>query len=558
MSSELQPSFSDKVELLREQHFPFVEKSELVEAVYEVPNLGPMDFYTAGVPKFRKVAGVMLLSALYIALVYAGWQTGFFLPGPTLDRALVAAIVIGLLVTAGFMWIFISLNWGTFQRYVRVIDYRWRHIDRRPDRKGEFRVKRIVQLWPMAEKRLDRYAELLEDEIYKERLMPERQIVALPGVGPKTEASLKALGIDSLPKVARADPDVLVQIKGITPEIADMLIASARGIIQQDMERGQKLEDEKIEKKVAAGIEGLEEMEKLSSTYKLDRMIRHIRGITEPPEMRDPVREAISLKMEFVRIVRSLDSNFVYSIMECESNLYILVISRFSLTGGDDEENATGFVEFKDHSMTQRTFVWQGVNERATWGVFTHLADYKYLEIPSDKMMLLGKEERIKYAPICFLNYCDGQAEMDDEQIRKERRTPTGADILQAELIYGASVAEKGLEQIKLLTATVSRLKETISEIWREAMDWAKSVIAKAVEKILLEEKLRQGPGLKTWLVNLFSTRAVRMVVMLLGLVGLYLLVGYVVSVIWPHILWWPWNEMAPENGGASPEPYNP
>ena len=558
MTSELEPSFTDKLSMLKDRHFPLVEKSEIVDATYEVPNLGPWDMNFSGMPKFGKIAGVTFLCALYVVVVYGIGQWRL-VAGDILLRLQVFAIALGFCVIAAVMWIFISLNWGTFSRYKRVIDYIWRFLDGRGVRKGEFRVKKITQLWPMGQERLDQYASVLESELYKERAPGEEiQLIALPGVGSSIEKALVAKGFDNMVKIANAKPSKLAEISGITEDKADIMIMSARDLVVATQEQKGEETDEELEKAAAEAIEDITELEKLSSTYRLDRMIRQIRGIAKAPEMRDPIKEAISLKLEFIRIVRSLDSKFTYSVMECAGDLYILVISRFSLTGGDDDERAGGFVEFRDHALVQRTYVYQGVNERGTWGVFTHLADYKYIEVPSARYLLAGKEEKVKYAPIAFLNYSDGQAEMDDEQIRKERFTPSGQDVLQAELVYGASVAEKGLETIKLLTATVSRLKETIGSIWREAMDWAKGVIAKAVEKILLEEKLRRGPGLKTYFANLFSNTAVRYFVYLMGLIGLYILVAFVIGQVFPNVQLWPWGGTPADNGGTSPDPYVP
>ena len=557
MTSELEPTFTDKLSMLKERHFPLVEKSEIVASTYEIPNLGPWDMNFQGMPKFGKIAGVLFLCALYVVGAYAAAQWGF-VTGILLERMFAVGVVMGFGVIAGVMWIFISLNWGTFSRYKRVIDYVWRYLDGRGVRKGEFRVKKITQLWPVAQERLDRQAELLEDEIYKERITDKVQLIALPNVGPSTEKALVAAGLDSVVKVARATSEELAKLKGITEDSADIMIGAARDLIVASFDKMEDKSDEELEEAAAEAIEDISEIEKLSSTYRLDRMVRSIRGISKAPEMRDPIKEAISLKLEFIRIVRSLDSRFTYSVMECAGDIFILVISRFSLTGGDDEEHKGGFVEFRDHALVQRTYVYQGVNERGTWGVFTHLADYKYIEVPQRKYLLAGKEEQVKFAPIAFLNYSDGQAELDDEQIRSKRFTPAGTDVLQAELVYGASVAEKCLETIKLLTATVSRLKETIGSIWREAMDWAKGVIAKAVEKILLEEKLRKEAGLRSWITNLFSNTAVKYFVYLMGIIGIYILIGFIVGQVFPHIQLWPWGIDPIDGGGTSPDPYNP
>lgn len=556
MTSELEPSFLDKVNMLKQKHFPLVERSELVAATYEVPNLGPWDMNFQGMPKFGKIGIGVFLGALYVIAIYALSRLNILI-GPLLERLWALAIVFGFAVVAMAMWILISLNWGTFSRYKRVIDYYWRSIDGRPIRKGEFRVEKLTQIWPASGERLEREASRLEDELYQERVAETPQLLALPYIGPKTERLFCAAGFDTVVKVARAKPEELITIKGITKDNADVIIASAKDLITTIHKKKQQLDDDVLEQEAAKAVTDLTELEKLSSTYRLDRMISQIRGIKKAPEMRDPIKEAIDLKLEFIRIVRRLDSKFTYTIMQCAGDLYVLVISRFSLTGGDDAERQGGFVEHRDHSLTQRTYVFQGINEHGTWGIYTHLADYKYIEVPATPYLLSGKDEKVKFAPIAFLNYSDGQAELDDEQIRKERWTPTGEDILQGELVYGASVAEKCLENIKLLTQTVSRLKETIASIWREAMDWAKGVIAKAVEKILLEERLRKETGLKTWFVNLFSKTSVKYFVYLMGLIGLYIILAFALHQL-ANINLWPWTNPAEGGTPSTPGPYNP
>jgi hypothetical protein len=50
----------------------------------------------------------------------------------------------------------------------------------------------------------------------------------LPGIGPATAGAFEALGIDSIEKLAGADPAMLIQVRGITAARAQSLIAAAR------------------------------------------------------------------------------------------------------------------------------------------------------------------------------------------------------------------------------------------------------------------------------------------------------------------------------------------
>ncbi len=66
MTSELEPTFSDKLRMYKERHFPLVERSEIIEASYQVPNLGPWDMNFEGMPKFGKIAVLAFVSALSV------------------------------------------------------------------------------------------------------------------------------------------------------------------------------------------------------------------------------------------------------------------------------------------------------------------------------------------------------------------------------------------------------------------------------------------------------------------------------------------------------------
>ena len=342
--TELQPSFREKLEIFKKQHFPMVERSEVIDAIYEVPNLGPMDFNTKGAPIFFKTYVIMILAGfvaggwLVLNLLFA--QGRLFLEPALLERINVVGIASTFIFMSCIMWIIISMNKGTFNDYKRVIDFLWFHLDRRPTKRGELRVKRIVQIWPR-DKAADARTDELEKKMYKDLLIKEKQLLALAGMTPELEKRLTEAGIKNVADIATSEVSKLKKIKDINDDFASILIGQAKSLMETPS-------DEDVEDTETDTI--LTEMEKASSLYRMKRMLKSVEGLKAVPKARDIAAEGISLRNEFLRLARSINTNKVYSILECAGDLFILVISDYPLTGGDDDGTATNKqVEFKDH-----------------------------------------------------------------------------------------------------------------------------------------------------------------------------------------------------------------
>ena len=539
---ELKPNFKEKIEILKKQYFPGVERSEVIDAIYELPNLGPMDFNFTGTPIFLKTYIAMILSGFglgMVALINFFYTKGtLFITPYVMERINAGGILAGFGLVVCIMWIFISMNQGTFNDYTRVINFRWHPLDRRPVKQGEFRVKRVVQIWPRDDNKLLKKAKELEKTMYEDMLLREKQLMALAGMTPELETRLKEKKLVKIDDIATAEIKTLTKISGINDDFASILIAQAKLLMETPTE------DEDEDKKFD---EDLTEMEKASSLYRMSRMLKKTQGFRDVPKARDIALEGITLRTEFIRIARSIDTEKVYTILECAGDLFILVISDYPLTGGDDDGDATNKqVEFKDHDWVQRTYVYQALNHHATWGEFVHLADYKYYQVPEAKARGVGKEAKVKHAPIAWLQNSDGQVERDVANITGSRLTPTQSDIHNAASSYEASLAEKLLERDKLLTQTISRMKEEAKQIWRDATDWAKNTIAKALEKLLLEEKYREGKG--KWNIKLFTNYMIRAFTIICVAFVVYLIFAMVVNGLAGTTFPLPWG-----GGGGTP-----
>jgi len=551
MSETEKLTFGEKLELYKKQKFPLVQRSELVDAITVIPNMGPFDFNVAGMPRFIKSWVILFLCGLYLmplAAINVLYVNGeFFIPIDWLAKLNVVGLVVLLLVIVVGLWMFFSSTKGIFDRYKKVIDYIWRFLDGRGPRKGEFRVERFWQLWPIVDDEVaDWEAEALEYEKELELADDGPQLMALPGMTPELEKNLKDKQITTVEQIATTEIKVLKKVRGINDDFASILIGTAKALIEAKDEPEAQPEPTK---RPDSDEPDTGERKRTSSMYKIQLLLQEIPGLKSAPFAKDDVREGLQLRHEFLRIVRGLaqkQDDMVYTLMECAGGLNILVISRYPLTGGEDSRAKTkGNVEFRDHSWVQRTYMWQDVNTRATAAWFTQLAEFKCYTLPDEKARALGKEAKVQHCPIAFLNYSDGQAEDDDKNFRSARMNFKGDEALKAESVYNVNIAERFMERDKILTSTLARWKTSIKAIWREAMDFAKHTIAQAVNMVLLERKYRQ-PGRFGWAVNIFSNKAVRYFFYIVALACIVLVVSQFLG------LWSPTGGGVVDPGGGA------
>ena len=525
-------TFRDRWELLKKQRLPLVERSELVDAIREIPNLGPFDFNLAGVPSFLKSYVLLFFMGMYLTplaainVLYANGE--LFVPLELLGQLNLLGLAAVLVCISAGTWVAISMNKGAFG-YKKVINYFWRYLDRRAPRQGEFRVNRFLQIWPLTDEEMAKLASEAEDyeKQMQEFLAEDVQMMALPGMTPELEERLKKDGFITLKQVSVSKVEELKKVKGIDDDLASILIGTARGILTSK-------DREEEEDTTSTSVDDESMALPSSSLYRIRKMLKQTPGLKKAPVPKDDVKEGLDLRHEFLRLVRDLHKReptslkLVYTLMMCAGNLNILVISRYPLSGGEDsEESSRNKVEFRDHTLTQRTYIWQDENQRATVAWFTQLAEFKFYTIPDEKSRALGKESSVMHCPIAYLNMSDGQAEDDDRNFLRARMTFKGSETLQAETVYNVSIAEKFMERDKILTSTLARVNTSIKDIWRQAKEWAKNTIAEAVNMIFLERKYRQ-PGRWGGIVNLFSSKAVKYFLIFLSLVMLYLLVAYI------------------------------
>jgi len=546
MSETEKLSFGEKLELYKKQKFPLVQRSELVDAITVIPNMGPFDFNVAGMPRFIKSWVILFLCGFYLmplaAVNVLYVQGDLFIPIDWLAKLNLLGLAVILLVIVVGLWMFFSATKGIFDRYKKVIDYVWRFLDGRGPRKGEFRVERFWQLWPIVDDEVAKWeAEAREYEKELELSKDTPQLMALPGMTPELEKNLKDKKITTVEQIATTEIKVLKKVKDINDDFASILIGTAKALIESKDDPEPEPDD--------SDEPATEERTRTSSMYKIQLLLREIPGLKSETFTKDDVKEGLDLRHEFLRIVRHLTTehdDLVYTLQECAGGLNVLVISRYPLTGGEDSRAKTkGNVEFRDHSWVQRTYMWQDVNTRATAAWYTQLAEFKCYTLPDEKARALGKEAKVQHCPIAFLNYSDGQAEDDDRDFRRARMQFKGDEALKAESVYNVNIAERFMERDKILTSTLARVKTSIKAIWREAMDFAKHTIAQAVNMVLLERKYRQ-PGRLGWAVNIFSSKAVRYIFYFAALVCIVLVVSQFLGLWSP-----PGGDIVDPGGGA-------
>lgn len=279
-------------------------------------------------------------------------------------------------------------------------------------------------------------------------------------------------------------------------------------------------------------------IERPSSIHQLQALIKRALPKTgEEKRIKDPTKEAIELYKEFVELVMTLNVSFFVNLMECEPDLYVIVMSEHDLVGGSkmvDGKTAGELVELESHSWVQRTYSWQSENKNATWVVFTELASYKYyIEVPQKIAVLGKKKEKEKWAPIVWVSGSDGQCRSQDNTMRRShhRQLPTKSDIIQAQLIYGVNVASKLLESNKLLAQKVKEKTSSYEELKDETANTIKYMVAEGLERGFLIGKAPRS-GLWAGVVHLFSNRAVQLIVYLVAVIGLFTLISYIVSAL--------------------------
>lgn len=284
--------------------------------------------------------------------------------------------------------------------------------------------------------------------------------------------------------------------------------------------------------------------ERPSSIHELEALIdRALPEDTKKLTIKDYAQEAISLRREFFELAKCINLPFYITMLECESDVFVLVISEFKLDGG----------ELEDHSWVQRTYAYQAENKHASWATFTQVGEFPYIVETPTKLKYLGiTREKKKIAPIVWVAASDGQCRVQEETMRlaDDRNLPSYMDTIQAQLAYGVNVTARMAESHKILAQNAAEEKQSIEDIRKEEAYKGKEVAKKGLENMALIGKAQKGSAWSS--INIFSKAAVRYVFYILGLIMLVYFVNLLLHYYWGWPMVFPGGETG-IGGGLDP-----
>jgi len=282
--------------------------------------------------------------------------------------------------------------------------------------------------------------------------------------------------------------------------------------------------------------------ERPSAIHELEALIdRALPEDTKKLTIKDYAQEAISLRREFFELAKCIDLPFYITLLECESDVFILVISEMKLDGG----------ELEDHSWVQRTYAYQAENKHASWATFTQVGEFPYIVETPTRLKYLGiTREKKKIAPIVWVSASDGQCRIQEETMRlaDDRNLPSYMDTIQAQLAYGVNVTARMAESHKILAQNAAEEKQSIEDIRKEESYKGKEVAKKGLENMALIGKSQKDSAWSN--INIFSKAAVRYVFYILGLIMLVYFVNLILNYYWGWPMMFPGGEM-----GTTPTP---
>jgi hypothetical protein len=534
MDKERNIGFWDRKRLWLEKNRPGKSKHALVGANYDLKDVGPFAVDLSGAPIYKKTLGAMSLILAYVVYwFWYGWVNRGFIDYALLERMTWGAFVGGLAVLIVIITMLIDYHKGSFTPYKRILELRLRTVDRQPLKRVEFKVRTSVELYnPVSGGywRSEEYREEVEKEI-------SALTVALDG------ASQLGAALHEEPKAAKI-------LGAAEKKIADL---EAELALLQEKFKPVELKDEDMP---FALLEG----KRFHSIRDMKQIMDIALGKGEVIRTKDEVKSILALKRRFVELAEKIRLPFVATITECDSKggvVYPLFISKYSLFGGSS--GLGSFVEFRDHTLAQRT--WAGImskeNVRAAVGEGVELGMYKFYELVPDEFALLGKkEEKMRFAPVIFVTASDAQAEKMIENFRHNdiREMPVQQDLIDASVIYDSSVADELFETNKLITARLKRKEKSEKEMYNDMQYESKDTIDKGLEKSLIIEKAGAGGFLRN--INLFSHKSVKYLFYIVAVVGTVLLLLYVLHYYAGINLGWLFPDRMPGNETVTDDPW--
>lgn len=459
------------------------DKRALVDAPYELQDKGPFDNDPAGAPMPPWFLIINFLGALYFSYYawYTSLQDAWLIDQVFVDEILIwATLAISIILLISWISFSIDLHKGIAGAYKYILlIYMW-HVGKKGPKRVEWRVNDAWELWNPVTKKghwrgvSEHEAEQTEDEIRLERDVLLAEVEELEK------------------KRSRAEVDLALD--AIKPKLGKRF-SSAKELIQ--------------------------------AAYTIADSVKEAL-------VKDDVKEVMALRKRFMEVIKCLDLDYYVTLLECEGNIYPLVISDSQLFGGGTKSE---YGEFSIHKLSVRSWLpWAARTVRnACLGAALYLTDYKFYKVPDQKLAIgRKKDEEVKFAPIIYITHSDGKSKAVKDQYRhgEKLETPTQNDVLQAEVIYASSVADDLFERNKLLTSHLDRRSKSDKELKREHENTSKGTVDQGIRHMRRTGRAGTGgllsglSGMRGFTFGKYVFYSIIVVMSFLGLIAILQMFG--------------------------------
>ena len=139
----------ETLKLWAKRNLPFLEMSELAEAIAEPKEIGPMDWYREGMPSYWPQYALLCGGYLFATIMYfvndACVRGTYEMSAVLLGQLNFASFALAIVGTLALMYVLIDSHRGTFDHYEMQIEP-WNIYDLKTREKTES-IMRIVKSW---------------------------------------------------------------------------------------------------------------------------------------------------------------------------------------------------------------------------------------------------------------------------------------------------------------------------------------------------------------------------------------------------------------------------
>lgn len=405
---------------------------DLMDAPYEIRDMGPFDSDMSGAPFPMWYIAAVLLFAVFMAywIWYAALQDPRAIDLVFLNSLNTMGIGIAFVFAIMSISIMIDLHKGIAGAYKYIMQlYLW-DSDLKEPRRPEWRVLDSWTLWnPKKKEGSWRDSEEHEEILDKERLQQEKELL-------------------------------IKQIQELKHEQKQEEITQMAEAVDERMKRLGK---------------------RFTSATELITAARLTAQAVQQESTHDIVKDIMGLRRRLITIIQAIDVDYFITLLHVEGDLYPLILSEYPLFAGDTE---TGEAEFVMHKLSVRSWMYWTPREvqNACIGTGLRLDDYTFKIIPDEEEMLIDEKEAEKrWGPIIYIMGSDGQAKDILTMHKQIQKIPDQQDILQTELVYEASISDTLLKKMKLVTSDVKAKDISEAEMKRKYEARSKDTIAEGV-----------------------------------------------------------------------------